>query len=928
MGVPETDWERFPLAEVGARSSAFWSRKKKRRKLGSRSQFITGGASGIRTLIDKKMPQLCHAIVPLLAGIHEQNVVFVVYTSESNLSNPCIMKELLIRTLYSLGSKLMDSMFSIIFCSSKVLKWQNELVKCSLTSIMDAAAWIRTLQMNSKGKASAWNAIEEVRDDPSCQAVYLFTSGLPEGSVEEMCSRLKETKQSCPVHIVQLVENGEDNKISCQRLLEKVAKVSGGTFQAIDGASYEVNCRCSHSESEYPSHSPDKTGCNSGFHHPSSISNHLSFPLLTDHCTTLFPLGAQGPDTGNTFPRSSVQEDLGDCSTNTHNLLRGIRVLARKETDGYYYLSHIVQKVKDSNEHVLIEFERCQQPQKGTAPFRRQETPLYDIIHYDDARWQPLSAGDGTLAPWEKNGKRYGPGIVLQVAETRSDYSAFQNSKVLINFWNGQTKTVSADVAVRIPLPLYERIVLELQMPLTARQLLVEQNPDYPSAVPPGYRASGPCRRNHLPWMLWPESLKVHCIGVCGSNTHFSPWSFCCPLQNHTISPISSTWADDTLIPRVKPPKEELSKKLKDQFSKGRPLISDNNEDTKEDSSKLRKETNLADAKSWEEKQIKVAKPSKDHQKVMNSEDTTNDTGTMVDRATNTGKWTTQQKQKCFFQPSMSGSSAQPSQKNTCRKTYFTDNSKLQAMLDWVDRSLKEDRLAIESVLHSRRSCSAPPSAQRLMEKKASWDGPREVDVNPAKIEFKRQKWEQRQLKKEQQHQEIHHKRETLLEKKRQRSLQRTSQRSQRQQEQSDRAEQHLEQLREARAERRRQESHLREEEEKKENQRREFLKAQHKQREKQLAEHNQRLDGQEKKRLGRTQALLRNRKEAMQKNAEIALKEQDTENKEKEAAKCHLSRKREQILQHIEKERQTQKGLLQYLREQDLLLLRASMLP
>ncbi|XP_063164571.1 uncharacterized protein LOC134500985 [Candoia aspera] len=850
------------------------------------------------------MPHLCHTTVPLLAGIHEQNVVFVVHTSESNLSNPCIMKELLIRTLYSLGSKLMDSTFNIICCSSKVLKWQNELVKCSLTSIMDAAAWIRTLQMNSKVKASAWNAMEEAIDDPSCQAVYLFTSGLPEGSVEEICGHLKETKQSCPVHIVQLVENGKANKISCQKLLEKIAKVSGGTFQAIDGASYE-----------------DKTGCNSG---TGSISNHLSFPLLADHCTTLFPLGVRGPDTCTTFMRSSVQENLGDCSTDTHNLLRGIRVLARKETDGYYYLGHIVQKVKDSRGHVLIEFERCQRSRKVKAPFRRQETPLYDIIHYDDARWQPLSAGDGTLAPWEKNSKRYGPGIVLQVAETRSDYSAFQNNKVLINFWNGQTKTVSADVAVRIPLPLYERIVLELQMPLTARQLLVEQNPDYPSAVPPGYRASGCCRHNHLPWMSCPESLNVHCVGVCDSNTHFPPWSFCCPLQNHTISPINSTWADDTLIPRVKPSKEELSKKLEDQFSKGRPPISENNENAKEDSSKLKKQTNVADAKSWEEKQIQVAKPSKDHQKAMGSEDTTNNTGTMVDLVTNTGKWTTQQKQKCFFQPNVSRSSAQPSQRNTSRKTYLADRSKLQATLDWVDRSLKKDRSAIESVLHIRRSYSAPPSVQKLMEEGAAWDGPRKVDVNPAKIEFKWQKWEQRQLKKQQQHQEIHHKREVLLENKRQRSLQRTLQGLQRQREQHDRAEQHLEQLREARAERKRQESHLQEEEGKKENQRTEFLKAQHREREKQLAEHNQMIDSQEKKRL----ELLRNRKEAMQKNAEIALKEQDTENKEKEAAKCRLSQKQERILQHMEKERQTQKGLLQYLREQDLLLFRASMLP
>lgn len=74
---------------------------------------------------------------------------------------------------------------------------------------------------------------------------------------------------------------------------------------------------------------------------------------------------------------------------------------------------------------------------------------------------------------------------------------------------------------------------------------------------------------------------------------------------------MSSTWADDTLVPRVSPSKEEASKKLEDQLSKGRPPTLENDKDAEGDSSKLKKETNLADAKSWEEKEVKVAEPSK-----------------------------------------------------------------------------------------------------------------------------------------------------------------------------------------------------------------------------------------------------------------------------------------------------------------------------
>lgn len=67
-----------------------------------------------------------------------------------------------------------------------------------------------------------------------------------------------------------------------------------------------------------------------------------------------------------------------------------------------------------------------------------------------------------------------------------------------MNFWNGQTKEVSSAQALRIPLPLSERIILELQMPLAARQMVVDSSLDYPYLVAPGYRASGHYRQGHL----------------------------------------------------------------------------------------------------------------------------------------------------------------------------------------------------------------------------------------------------------------------------------------------------------------------------------------------------------------------------------------------------------------------------------------------
>ncbi|XP_044297086.1 uncharacterized protein LOC123028857 [Varanus komodoensis] len=834
--------------------------------------------------------------LPLLADINEQNIAFVICASENKPSSLHILKELLIKTLFSLASKSLDSMFNIVSCTSKVLKWQTGLVKCSLPNITKAAAWIRALQVkNADGTLSA---VAEAMEDPTCQAVYLFTSGLPEHAVEELYRHLQETQQAFPVHVVYLPRSGEESQSSFQRILEKAANMSGGSFQAI---------RLNSGESS----DEDNPGCTTSIQHSDCVSKQCCSPLLTGHHSVQFPLSIWNPDSFNTFLRSSVKKDLADSSPKIHSLLRGIRVLARKETDGYYYLGHIVQEVKGSRDCVLIEFEKSQRSRKGKAQFLMQETPLYDVIHYEDARWQPLTPGDGILAPWEKKGERYGPGTVLQVAETEVLHSAFKNSWVLVNFWNGQTKKVSADVAVRIPPSLSERIILEVQMPLAARQMLVEQNPDYPYVVPPGYRASGPCKKNHLHWhdvsAVWSRDTSYTC-------THLPCCYFGSSSWEPTKSPLCTMQPDDALIPGTNLTKEELNKKIEEQLSKGRLPISENDENEMrewQENSKLKQGKNFTDPQSGAETDSRVTEPNKVQQGVLASEDPRERRGTMVDAAVNRRKYIIPQKQR-----------AQPFQRSHPQITRIADVSQAKTTFSRVDRVPTKDHSAVGSALHIRRNYSAP-SVQQLLVKGALHDGPREIDINTARTEFKRQKWEQRRLKEDQRQQEEHLKRELLLANKRQRSLQRTLQGLQKQQENSVKNGLPREQLQSARAERRRQESCLWDEERNKESQKIEFLRAQHKQREKQLTEHNQTIEDREKRRL----ELLRNRQQSMQKNLEAALQEQDIQMKEKETAKRQVFQKWERMSQQVEKEKQKHKDLQQYLQEQNLLTLRASLL-
>lgn len=79
--------------------------------------------------------------------------------------------------------------------------------------------------------------------------------------------------------------------------------------------------------------------------------------------------------------------------------------------------------LQDSRERVLIKFERSKHSRKGKVQSQMQETPLYDVIDYEDGRWQPLAPGDRVLAPWKKKSQRYGPGVILQVDEVASSHS-------------------------------------------------------------------------------------------------------------------------------------------------------------------------------------------------------------------------------------------------------------------------------------------------------------------------------------------------------------------------------------------------------------------------------------------------------------------------------------------------------------------------
>ncbi|KAM4670766.1 uncharacterized protein AAGF69_003578 isoform 4-T6 [Amazona ochrocephala] len=513
-----------------------------------------------------------------------------------------------------------------------------------------------------------------------------------------------------------------------------------------------------------------------------------------------FPVCVWNPDSLCRPPISSAKRNFIDSSPEASSFMRGARVLARREADGYYYLGHIAQEVKGSRERFLIEFDRSG-TLKGKAQLRTQETPLYDILHYEDARRQPLAPGDRVLAPWEARAERFGPGTVLKVLENKEARleSVFREEEEM------EDKGLKA-----------ENVPNEVQPCLEEDNEVIEPKKS-------------------------PQREMAHAVVDTAVNT--------------------DSWLMETVH------KEEADSRQQDA----------------ETEALFKHKHGLFESR--------VAEAPIQHSK---------------------------------GNPSMGTSALVP--------------FKCQSFFDRVNQSLQKDSLTIRSALLTQRPHSTSSVQLRrsttlslLKDKRitksilngVSQERWKEMDFNRAKIEHKRRQEEQRQLKREQQQDADGIQRQLRRDSQRQRLRQRISQELEKRLEQEDRALQHMALLQAARAERSRKESLLPEEEKRKASQRLQFLKTQRVQREELQAKRNERSFEQEKERLD----FLRSRMQSRQEMLEQESREQDRQQKKQQAAKGRVFQSRDRSRQKVEKEGQKLSDLQQYLREQNLLMLRASLL-
>uniref|UniRef100_A0A8D0CD62 DUF4537 domain-containing protein n=1 Tax=Salvator merianae TaxID=96440 RepID=A0A8D0CD62_SALMN len=159
--------------------------------------------------------------------------------------------------------------------------------------------------------------------------------------------------------------------------------------------------------------------------------------------------------------------------------IAGIPVLARRETDGYYYPGTVIKGTEAESKTVLVRFAKSFAEDEETTCTQR--TACSDILEYVNGMRHSILPGDKVLAPWKPKTERYGPGTVILGLETRDPLREKEDEEITVSFWNGKKMKVPLGVALWISPRQWEKTVEMIHRPLTSRKQFEGQlhRPDY-----------------------------------------------------------------------------------------------------------------------------------------------------------------------------------------------------------------------------------------------------------------------------------------------------------------------------------------------------------------------------------------------------------------------------------------------------------------
>eukprot|EP00079_Xenopus_tropicalis_P013347 XP_002941650.2 PREDICTED: uncharacterized protein LOC100498229 isoform X1 [Xenopus tropicalis] len=776
--------------------------------------------------------------LPDFPSAHDGDVTFVIGTLDGDPVKFNLLKEYVSKALYNLANGFPPSSFSLIHVSHKITRWCDHAVTCTPETVSQALSWVHTLENESNDLLT--EALAAAFEGTACHTVYLVIDSLPGRVLQEIYSVTARHRAAPSVCVVYLL--GEPYSSQVQ-----------GSFRMIrlhpSRPALEVTNHCSLLRPSCCS-----APCASSLL-PPSVHSEVRIPPVRCSFTTKEP----------PITRLAKEDNRSPCPEAV-SLLRGARVLARRDTDGYYYLGHIAHEVEGSEGHFLIEFEKCRLL-KGKAQFRMQETPVCDIVHYEDARWRPLAPGDHVLAPLESNMEQYGPGTVLQGTESRDCHGlAYESSGVLVTFWNGKTKRIPPGLAVWISQHLSDRITLELHVPPDIRKKFAESLPGYPFLSLPS-----PSQEMPSPACASGSQACMYCgpkQGLCKR---------CCELDEH--------WAT------IRKSLGEISKMAKERTNPKR---------EKQDA-----QLHMPNPKERGGASRRGLRETRQKHKAESLSPVLKENGT------------------CVRDNLPKSAPVKSKEASTITSTYKPlsrrpgNRTLLQETLHSINKAMKEDQLALEAAIRERRPRTVPlvhshelysQRTQEVVERKEG-----------AKVDLWRMEAEQRQRRREEKIQEMEQREEMMQEGRRFQSEKRIQLDLERKQDEVGLEAQRAESRRAAAKGRSIKQEAALETERRKEDQRVQFWTEHRQQRE----ELERALRSMEQE--GNRQRLLQSRREAQERRAESDIREQHRQKQLQEGTKRRVSKRLEQFYRKVEQESQRDLEMLKQLKEHNLQTLRSA---
>ena len=320
----------------------------------------------------------------IFGNVYEKNVVFLLDTSGSMYHSLDVVKEHLLEILFARAISGRDTMFNIIEFNEEVNKWADRLVACTPRTVSIASDWIHKLRCGTS--TNTMEALIEAYEDDGMDAIYLVTDGLPDQTPSVIVENVRRLHKGRPIHAIYLT--GTHSDPAAKEFLEDLAKITKGSFHTISLTLYGRIQKVTpvfHQKTEFMRHydgkllSPNLTSVfnatNTAPERPTSAPPASGFvPRMYDPGTPVTLLRA--PHGAVPIPYVSwskhdeergtskvlqyadavlasrgLSKDSQTTSGSTNvpvaaSIMKGMKVLARKDSDGLFYMANINKQVQ------------------------------------------------------------------------------------------------------------------------------------------------------------------------------------------------------------------------------------------------------------------------------------------------------------------------------------------------------------------------------------------------------------------------------------------------------------------------------------------------------------------------------------------------------------------------------------------------------